>query len=261
MVIADIVNISDYRRRVVLTQKDKILRRIEDMYEYCLIKDYDVHLDFTEAQAVQVGQVFANFVLVGDRPIFVSIQFPIHKFNLDEVINWLDHFGIHWQEKGKDVGTLKAAEIIEGLKFFGNTILLYQKGHTQIEYDPDQYKEITDVYVQFKMVTDTNTVKPIDLDNNEPCQKVFINGEQVDEVPRIEFEQENLIISNGNFISVDYIEDFYGCVAFFRQSDPGLPVAWIHDKKTAVYIELQENDDFGQVCIVKFNYEIDLEAL
>ena len=106
-----------------------------------------------------------------------------------------------------------------------------------------------------------NNIKEIDPDNDEPGLKIFIDGEEFNEVPRIDFEQENLIISNGSFINADYMDDYFGCVAFFQEIDPYLPVAWIQDKNTTVFIELLENDDFGLVCIVKFNYEINLSAL
>lgn len=260
--MTELINLRDYRRHAALTKKHKSIRKIEDEYEYCLIDNYDLYLEYNDAQSVQLEKVFANFVRVGGRLIFVSILFPIDKFQLDEVISWLDNYDIHWQEKDYDDGILtNASEIIQGLKFMGNTIILYQKGHSLLNYDSSQYKEITEFYVQLKKVTDTNTIKEIDPNNDESGLKIFIDGEEFNEVPRIDFEQENLIISNGNFVSADYMDDFFGCVAFFRESDPDLPVVWIHDKNTTVYIELLENDDFGLICIVKFNYAIDLAAL
>lgn len=40
-----------------------------------------------------------------------------------------------------------------------------------------------------------------------------------------------------------------------------LPVAWIQDKNTTVYIDLFESDEFGQICVLKFAYELELSEL
>lgn len=256
--LLNVVDFHNHWRRTAIPRKN--IRKIEDHYEYCLVKDYDSILKFDSAQAVQLGQIFANLVELEGRLIPVSILFPLDKFSLDEVISWLGEYAIHWDGSKADRGIIAgAAEIISGIKFLGNPLILYRKGRKRLEYDAEHFIEITEQYVHFNQLRSILNVKPVT--GEKPQLKIFLNGEQVTEIPRIDFEQENLIISNGTFISADYMEDFFGCVAFFRAEDPGLPVAWIQDKDTTVYIELHENDEFGQVCILKFAYEIDLNEL
>lgn len=256
----EVVDFGNLRREQALSEKNTQMRKIEDHYEFCLVKDYDSILEFENAQAVQLGPVFANLVEMKERYIFVSIMFPTGKFDLDGVISWMDHFGIHW-DAGKNTGSTVsgAAEILQGLKFKGNPIILYRKGHKKLTYNCDDFVEITEQYAYFSEVGSVLNVK--DISKEEPELKLFLNGERISEVPRIDFEQENLIISNGTFICADYMDDYFGCVAFFRVEDPSLPAAWVQDKNTSVYIELQENDEFGQVCILKFAYELDLDEL
>lgn len=254
----EIIDLNDQRRKNALTQNQ--IRKIDNNYEYCIIENYEDVLDFGDAQAIQVGQVFANLLEVKDRLIFVSILFPTSKFDINGVIEWLNNYAIYWNGTGKSERLISGAEeIISGVKFKGCPILLYRRGKKRLDYDADAFIEVTEQYVHFEETKSMLNAKPVTSD--EPGLKIYINGERVSEIPRIEFEQENLIISNGNYIVADYMDEYFGCIGFFRDEDPTLPVAWIHDKDTSVFIELLENDDFGLVCILKFSYEIDLDEL
>lgn len=249
---------NEHRRKMVLSNNN--IRKNENNYEYCVVKNYETLFEFEDAHAVQLGAVFANFLEIDNRLVFVSILFPIARFDVDDIITWLDNYAVYFDGKGAATGKISGGkEIISGLKFMGCPVILYQRGRSSIDYDSADFVEVTENYTYYHEVNSFLAIKPITAD--EPELEIYLNGERIYEIPRIEFEQENLIICNGTFLVADYMDDYFGCIGFYDLRDDTLPVAWIQDKNTIVHIELQENDEFGQVCILKFAYELDIDAL
>lgn len=249
---------NEYRRKMVLANDN--IRKNENNYEYCVVKNYETLFEFEEAHAVQLENVFANFLEVDNRLVFVSILFPMARFDVDDIISWTGNYAVHFDSKGAVAGKISGAkEIISGLKFRGYPVIMYQKGRSSIDYDSADFVEVTEDYIYYHEVNSFLAIKPITAD--EPELEIYLNGEQIYEIPRIEFEQENLIVCNGTFLVADYMDDYFGCIGFFDLRDETLPVAWIQDKNTIVHIDLQENDEFGQVCILKFAYELDIDGL
>lgn len=255
-----ISDLEKFRRNLIISDKNKQLRKLQNYYEYCLLKEYDAFLEFENAQAVQIGPVFANLVETNAQFIPVSIMFSDDEFDLDDVISWLNQYSIYYESSPKTNGKIERAdEIIQGLKFKGNIIILYRKGRKKLEYDSSKFIEVTEQYAHYSEVRSVLNEKSIV--DREAGLKICFNGVLVETVPRIDFEQENLIISNGTFICADYMDDYFGSVALFRMEDSNLPVAWIQDKNTTVYIDLFESDEFGQICVLKFAYELELSEL
>jgi len=249
---------NEHRRKSALSHY--IIRKNEKNYEYCVVKNYETLFEFENAHAVQLGDVFANFLEVDERLVYVSILFPLARFDIDDTITWLDNYAVYFDGKGAVAGKISGGkEIISGLKFKGCPVIMYQKGRNNLDYNTREFVEVTENYTYYHDVNSLLAIKPITAD--EPELEIYLNGERIYEIPRIEFEQENLIVCNGTFLVADYMDDYFGCIGFFDSRDETLPVAWIQDKNTIVHIELQENDEFGQICILKFAYELDIDAL
>lgn len=86
-------------------------------------------------------------------------------------------------------------------------------------------------------------------------QKIYLNDLELDRIPRIDLNIENLIIANGFCIDGDYIDDLGGHLAIYRYSEPDLPMVWIRNGSMPVYVQLTEDDIFGIVCSISFQYD------
>lgn len=113
----------------------------------------------------------------------------------------------------------------------------------QIEYR-NELKEQYSLLVEDK---EANTNK------QEQLLTIILNGNPIQEMPQIKLKPQDKIISNGNIIRADYIDKFNEGIGFYCEAQP-LPVAYIENFKTTVYIEFQNIGVDKIACIIKYDY-------
>lgn len=254
-----IVNFDELKFEHVL-MKNGELREFEERYEFCLIKEYEEkYTDFT-LDSIQVGDIFVQILQYKNSSLIVSYEFLKNQYDLHGIVNWLDQYKVGYLPKSeKSTSYIQGAEsILEAIKFRGNILVLYKKGTNRLAIHTDLLPEITEYYAQGLKKIDTSKSKSItNLDSN---LKVILNGQELDYVPRIDVNlSHDLIISNGHIMVAKYIDDYEGCVGFYAD-DSTLPIAWLHDKNTTVYIDIYEYEN-GKQVVVDCKYLINLDEL
>jgi hypothetical protein len=250
--------IEEYRRRYYVLKKDRELRELNDYFEYCLIKDYYSEFQDFNANVVKLGNVFAAIIVVAEDIILASIRFPKKQFTVEEIISWLNQYAIFIQKADNSNRVLvKAHRILLGLRIHSHVLILYQKGQESLNFNPDEYYDAADIYFNYDepQNSDTNTsIPPVE---NKNKQLVFFNGEPLEEIPHLEFDQlEDTIVCvcNGTLICADYIDDYYGTLGFFRNALPDNPVAFLNRITSPIRINLEEGRDGGTVCVIEYEY-------
>ena len=125
------------------------------------------------------------------------------------------------------------------------------------QINPEKLIEVTEDFEHSQQRINTGSSKT--RDSILPKSKIFLNDEEIEYIPEIEIRLlEDLIISNGHLIVASYIGNYCGCIGFFEEKDDDLPIAWIYDKDTTVYIDIHEREN-QKIIAVEYNYAINLD--
>lgn len=234
------------------------IREFEDTYEYCFVMDYEEkYLDF-EVHAVPLTNVQVVLLEIEEKFELASIEFSKSNFNIEQVITWVQCEDIYFGDRKKGNHMIdRCSRILEGIKFKGNVIAVYEKGNKSVTADINNFDEITEKYnVQFDKIDTTKSKKL------QKGLSLILNGELVNEIPRIDFKRnKDMLISNGNLITADYIDEYSGGIGIYRYDDESVPIVSFIDTNTTVYIDLYEKVDGAQVCVIEYKYIIDIEVL
>jgi len=256
MSVKDLKNVR--LERLMKREKER-LRQMDQVYDYALIRDWDLHFDFTWAETVQLGEVFANLIRLEDRLVLVSIQFFTDRFSVEEMLDWLDRHKIYWQEPPKDFDVISgASEIIQGVKFEGHALVLYKPGSGKLAINTRDYIEVTEQYKPINKVSDTSTSKEVSLGRKQKRITIYFNGREVEKVPTLDFDvMGDFVYVNGVLLCADQICDHNGTLGIFNR-ELLLPLGMITDDDTTITIDLYERGD-SKLCNIKCTYAINLE--
>ena len=251
-----IVKISAYRNQSLAILKQ--IREYEDRYEYQFIPEYENKYHNFQADSIQLGNVFPQLFDLGDRVVLVSMDFYKSKFCLDDAVKWLEKNNVALGSKSTtEVIIDDAHEMITGLKFNGYPIVAYSRGNKRIRVATTDLVEITERFICERIKIDTGESKDVQFGLT-----IIYNDECIDGIPRIDLDMSrDLVICNGAVIVADYIDEYHGCLAFFREEEQ-IPVSFILDTNTTIYIDSYERDDTGaMIYTIKYQYIIDLESV
>lgn len=233
------------------------IREFEDRYEYCLIMDYeDKCLDF-EIHAVPLSDVQVVLLEIDEKVELASVEFSKSNFNIEQIVTWIQSEEIYFGDRKKAKHIIdRYSGIQAGIKFKGNVIALYEKGNKTVTLDTDNFHEITETFnVEFYKIDTTKSKK---LQNG---LSIILNGDLVNQIPRIDFERpKDMLISNGNLIKADYIDEYCGGIGIYRY-DETEPIISFIDANTTVYIDLYKKTNGAQLCVIEYKYIIDIEVL
>jgi hypothetical protein len=94
------------------------------------------------------------------------------------------------------------------------------------------------------------------MDRKKPV--IILNGKRIDTVPRIDFDlSKDFILSNGQFIVADYMDDYLGNIGFYRETDPVIPISYYLDNDAPVTIQIDEGPDGSKICVVEQKYNLE----
>lgn len=255
----DVKDFENIRLERLMKRQKERLRQMDQLYDYALIKDWDLHFEFSHSETIMIGGVFAHLIRVEDRLVLVSIQFLKDRFSVEEMLEWLDRHSIYWQENPSDTDVIRgASEIIQGVKFQGHALVLYKPGSDNLTINTQDYCEVTEEYKRFNNVSDTTNSKEVSLGKQQKQVTVFFNGEPVEKIPTIEFDvMGDFVYVNGVLMCADRIGDYYGTLGVFNR-ELLVPLAFISDDNTTISIDLYERNG-SKLCKIKCTYEIYLE--
>ena len=258
---------------------DGVFREYRDKYEYVLLQDYEDILDVCMVHYIPIGDIGIQLLepldYIGiDNIYLASIEFLKDRFTLHAALDWLKVYNVTIPciEK-EDKYIYHANEVIEGLLFKGIPIVLFEKGRKKVKCE-DSYMEITKEYVPIKNLSNTkeskilkfqSTKKPsvFKFDGNKNYdRKIVYNDMEIDHIPVLNFDlTKDLVISNGNVVVCDYIAPYGETIGFYQGkyeegTDP-LPVSFLLDMDTPIYMSVEIKPDGGKLCIIQYNYIID----
>lgn len=253
----NIINIEDLRLKRLM-DKNHCIREFGDRYEYCFIKEYENKYENFTSDSIKFEDIFVQILTVNDEHKLVSIDFSKKMFKLDEVLSYLNLYGVKLLKEG-ELKINKGNRILEAKRFEGTPIVVYERGTDSIHINHEELIEITEEFVYNQQRINTANSKP--RDSTVPKSKIFLNGEEIDYVPEFDISvEQDLIISNGHIMVANYIGDYFGCIGFYEEKDYPLPISWIFDKNTTVYIEIYEKEE-QRIIVIDHNYAIDFEEL
>lgn len=237
---------------------ESCIREFGDRYEYCIIKDYEHKYQDFHCDSIQIRDVFVQLLTIQGQRLICSIDFPKKKFDLRSMPHWISFKNIkiieEYETKIKD-----AHSVIQGFKFRGTPVVMYRKGHNNVSIIKDHLPEITESFIEEEVRVDTRNSKKV----TSIYQKleIIFNGEPIDYIPEIRLDlTKDLLVSNGHIIVAEYVGDYGGYIGFFEREGYDLPVVWIHDNETKIYIDIHTKGD-KKAVIVQCNYSIDIDAL
>lgn len=254
-----LLDLDNYRNK---EKMDKI-REFPDYYEFCIIEGYEDKYENFIAHGIPLGPINLQLFELKNRIVLVSLEFSKEQFDLDDVLMWLNNYEVLLGEKGKGKNSISNSNvIIEGLRFKGYPLVLYEVGNRRISYHPDKFPEITELYSIQPQTIDTTKSKKVSTELS-----IFYNDEQVKVIPRIDFSKEDLIICNGQCILADYLDEYDNTIGFYRNNSP-IPVAYVADKATTINIHLEDDElwwwdekEYSRRCIVEYQYLLDEKSL
>lgn len=251
----NLFDINDFRLRRLMN-KNHSIREFGDRYEYCFIKEYEEKYNNFTLDSIDFGDCFVQILSLKEEQILVSIDFPKSIFDMETVLNYVDFYGFKLLKEG-EFYINGASEVLEAKKFRGKPILCYERGLGVAGVDLESLIEVTEDFQHSQQRINTGSSKT--RDSILPKSKIFLNDEEIDYVPEIEIKPfSDLIISNGHLIVASYIGDYCGCIGFFEEKDDDLPIAWIYDKETTVYIDIHEREN-QKIIAIEYNYAINLD--
>lgn len=247
------------RRKEILANKlNGKIRWFNQYYEYCFVDTYEDIFPDLASSCINIKDVFAVVVEEKGEMIFVAIQFPDDKFNTDSIIEWVSNYEIIIPDKTKDAANeIKCEEIVKGVLFKGNPLILVKKGKNSVSYDPLDFVEVMDEFAASAEIVNMGHSKNINLEQHKKRIRIMLNNEALDAIPRIDFDlTRDLMIVNGNVLVADYIDKYGDTVGFYNSENDLLPVAFVLDDDTTVNINIEEREDGSRLCVVEFGYII-----
>jgi hypothetical protein len=236
--------------------KKGILRKLPDCYEYCFLPDYEVKYDSFQSQSIQMLEFFFTLLELKNNTLFVSVQFPLY-YDTDRIQEFLEYYTFSYDEKDEKGYYVKnTLEIVEGKLYKGKPLVIGRRGGKKLYYDASDFIEVTAQYSNYHQIVNTGQAEIVDMDEKKPV--IILNGRRMDTVPRIDFDlSKDLIISNGQFIVADYMDDYCGNIGFYSASDPAIPVSYYLDNDAPVYIQIDVGADGSKICVVEQKYNLD----
>lgn len=254
-------NIIDINEQMLkrLIDKNNSIREFGDRYEYCIIKEYENRYEGSICDSIEFDDCFIQILTVKGEHKLVSIDFSKDLFNsINEVLLYLELYGIKLLKDGERYVS-GASEVLQAKKFNGSPIIIYKRGSDKIEIDRDNLVEITEIFIKEEKRINTSTSKI--RDTIKPISKIVLNGQEIDYMPEISINPANdLIICNGNIMVAKYIGDYMGVMGFYGEEGDSLPISWIYDKETMIYIDIHGGEG-DKIISIDYNYAIDLENI
>ena len=231
------------------------LREFDEYYEYCFITKYEEKFIGFETNSFLLNDVHAVTLEAQGKFFLVGILFYKENFSLAKIIDWLNLYNIKYANTDNFV--VNASEIIKGVLFKGNVIVLYKKGRKNVEIHCDDFIEITDYYEYIEDEVDIGRSMSTKIKSTQKLV-IHLNGKEINEIPRLEFQvKKYYIICNGILINADYIDVYNGnTIGFFKKTNPTNPIASLIDIHTEVYIEFSEREDGVIICLINYNFAI-----
>lgn len=144
---------------------DGQLREFTDYYEYCFIEDYEMKYDDFIIDGIHVDNIFVSILESRGKSLIVSLQFS-KEYDIPEIVEWLESHVVTFNECDK-LGYFinQAHTIIEGVNFRGRPIVIASKGIEKIYFNPDDFKEVTDHYLNYTQIVNTGNAVDIEIGN------------------------------------------------------------------------------------------------
>ncbi len=158
-----------YERKVICLKDYKSakqigeLRKYPDVYEYCLIPNYEDKFSESHTESIQMGDCFANLIKSGDHYVLISIIFN-EEWNVQEIGEWIENYEIIIHKPTSSLIEIqKISSIIEAKKFKNHPIVLCKRGTESISLDPGELDEVTAEYEKYNKITNTGLAKSVEL--------------------------------------------------------------------------------------------------
>ncbi|MCX5779560.1 MAG: hypothetical protein NTV45_01795 [Firmicutes bacterium] len=257
----EVRQLSDYRQQSKLERKKDRLRQIDQYYEYCFIKKWELMLRFTHTLMISIGDVAVNLVEEEGRLVFVSIIFSCDRFSVPEVLDWLDNYAVFWEGSLRSSPKITgASEIVEGLLYKGQALILYKRGLAELDYIIDDFPEVTEKIKLTHVVSDISNTKEVSLGTPEKEIRIFFNGEEVEQIPDLRFDVDyDSVYANGLLLRADRVADYQGNLGIFFEGGVDLPIGRIDDNDCTISIDLYKDRYWNtRLCNIKFTYEVSL---
>lgn len=252
-----LIYMDDYRLKKNIA-KSHSLREFGDRYEYCFVKNYENIYHGYEFDSIEIGAVFVQLVTLKEKCKIVSIDFGKDLFDIEDSLMYLDFYGIKLLNEDENVIT-DVGHIVEAIKFKGNPIVFYEKGRDIVTIKRDELTEVTDKFIAKEQRININSSK--DRDSIAPKLRIFLNDNEINYIPEIEIDpRKDLLISNGNIIVASYIGAFCKTIGFYNNKGDSLPIAWIYDKETTIYIDVYKSNN-SKIINIEYEYSINFDHL
>ncbi len=239
-------------------------REYDDYYEYCLVDNYEEKYDKFHVHSVQIADVFAAILEEHDHLRLVAVQFFKSHFTLSTIGNWLSEKDVYFSDSSiveLITEIPNATAIVAGLLFKGCPLVVYAKGHQILTFSVTDFIEVNDVFQSYDYIVNSADAKDVTFE--PPCEAIiFFNGERVNSVPFIEFNRRtDIVVSNGQLVVADFIEDWCGNIGIFQNENVAIPVSFLLDNKTPVYMNMRTKPDGSKLCVIEQEYSIDYDTL
>lgn len=252
---SNIISMEDLRLKRFI-DKNYSIREFGDKYEFCLISEYENKYDDFICDSIQFKDVFVQVLTVNGEHKLASIDFYKDNYEMTDIMKFLNLYSVKLLNSDQHQIS-RCKNVIEAKRFKGTAIILYEKGAEIINVNHEELIEITENFLYDAIRVNTATSKP--RDSILPTSKIILNDKEIDYIPEIEISIEHdLIISNGHIMVANYIGDYCGSIGFYAEKDDDLPIAWIHDKNTTVYINEYE-EDYQKFVVIDYNYALSFD--
>lgn len=255
-----ITDLGEYKLKKFLLDRG-MLREYSDKYEFCMVEEYESLYPQFSLHSIGIGDIFLQIVERNGKYKLVSYEFSKEAFNVTDIALWMNTYQakIYQEIKNNRVRVQGVNEIIDALKFKGNVVVLFEVGTDNENLEVEDLLEVTKAFVPSIYKRDTSFSK--EVENSNKTSKIIVNNDEVNHIPRIELDpSKDLVLCNGNIIVADYIDDYQDFVGFYSYNDHLIPLSWIHDTQTNIFIDIYEREK-GKLINIEYKYAIDLKSL
>lgn len=130
--------------------------------------------------------------------------------------------------------------------------------HGVVEYRKEILKQYQMTFTEEYIRSGTDKEEKKNVKKYSPSLCIKVNGQVVNEIPHIEFDMaQDILISNGNFIVADYIDEYCDSIGIYRNEDTSITVVFFLETHTTINIEISYGKDGSKVCIIEHQYNIE----
>lgn len=158
----NIINLEERRLNKLRDRFKNRIRKMDDYYDYSVIPDYELELDFDTIDRLPISCIVAQVAKVGDEHVLVSLAQGV-EYGVEWLLSWLNAYQVAFFPCAQESYQIKnASRIFDALYFEGCALIYSRKGHTTLTVNHSELEDVFEYNPTKENILDLDSYSEVD---------------------------------------------------------------------------------------------------